>query len=298
MNTKSCRCGNPLSSRQTYCSRACKQKAYRLRTRGRRSQDTDEFEPENVKTTEMGAWTGRRRSTRVFPPPPRYAHQTGRQRRGSRLRVRDDIAVRESSVSCDTREDRIIDRLEASNEAPLFPRAAVEQKWRDIADAAHKGDTPGVITLLRHYGKDADPMLRRRILYVLKLTSPDPRAWEKAREIALETGTLEEQNAVARCALQKIGVENVIRTWIAEGMSVAEMSQLLGPVASRATIYRIRNKIEKEKRMNAQVVNDLADLKLGQLMQGEKLDAILERLDSERVSNPLEDYLEDDPDSA
>jgi hypothetical protein len=85
-------------------------------------------------------------------------------------------------------------------------------------------------------------------------------------------------------------------------LSARRLSVLLyGHERKHDTVNRIRQRLKEEAQMELAVANALLDgqsrIELRQRMDGEKLDAILERLDAERVANPLEDYrdyLEDD----
>jgi hypothetical protein len=296
MDQHTCRCGNALKGRQRYCSTKCKQKSYRIRQRGRRTPDAEPFRPECVPLD----------SQRVYPPPRRHANQAVRRRRGSTLRTRDEIAVRESlrpgvPSRHDTRQPPDPFELDGY-EQWLSP----EEQWLDICREAHKGDLSGVKNLLAYYNRTADHWLKRKIMLALYLLSPYRWAWNEALRESVN-GTREEQLWVGRTVMMNHGIENFMR---ATGIEPDRLSRFMGDGtsgASRATIYRIHDKIKKEERMNATAINEIkmhVDQRFDRLerlesMRAETMDRVRETVEDlatrfpgdQRIEETVEDFL-------
>ncbi len=132
----------------------------------------------------------------------------------------------------------------------------------NLTERIEKGDIRGGLHLVGCYARpqktatvvgtvvdaaDVPPAIRRRMLACIMLVSNDPKLWRRALGWYADHGNAHERIAACRyLVVHKLGAENAIRSWSAEGMSVREMADLLGPGYSKSTIHRIRQRIEKE----------------------------------------------------
>jgi hypothetical protein len=215
--------------------------------------------------------------------------------RGSRLLTHSEmdnavgrvpITVRQSEARNTTQEEAFANLLGLRP-----PKTVMREAVGNIELALDQKDVRGGLQITSCYAQNGHPdlspghnrKLQARIRAGIMLASNNPSLWAKALSWYAEHGLPREQVYVCRLVLHKLGVEAVIRAWSDEGMSVREISRLLGPGYSKSKVGRITRRLEEEERMNAAVQNDLAALKLGQRMQGETLDEILKGVEALRA---------------
>jgi hypothetical protein len=267
------------------------------------------FQPESLKPSDA-AWTAKRKSRKVYAPrQTRKSRKRVLPRKGSVVRTRCvqddgllgrdrthavDVAVRESPQPSDPTFEEASEWLEGSP----------EQKIEEIIRAGKKQDWPGVVNLLTYYysQRDRDPWLAARIRIVLMFASDKPEAWSRALDWLAKHGSPREQVWAARWVLiHKIGAENVIRAWDAEGMGLRPMAALLGPGYSKTQISRIRQRIEEEDRMNANAVIEIkqhVDQRFDRIerlesMRAEAMDQVRETVEQFAARFPCDDRIQD-----
>jgi hypothetical protein len=141
----------------------------------------------------------------------------------------------------------------------------------EIIVAGREEDWEGLKTLLRHWGDPKEGKgFAQHIAIVKMLASDYPPAWDYAIGWLGQHGSPREVVWACRWILtRKIGVENVIRAWRADGMSYRQMAELLGPGYSKSTLQRM------ESQMNAAVAESMkAEIRL----EGEKTRAEVREL--------------------